>query len=424
METTNSVNDQCNYTEPVTNNTWEKDTLDNEYSHFLYITFTPVLILLCVFSIVFNVILLLSVLWIRRPLSPTLYISLSLAGTDLYTSFLLGLGHTFNSLLPVGFQVYLMDMCTILGLEALRLGAIVTTAGHLIMLAFNHYIGILRPLHYPATVTHGTVTVVLFFLWTLPPSFLFAYFHMIPCQAFQSPQCKLIDFLKESKFRSTFSAVLFAALTIMGIVYYHIFILVKKHQASRLLYKQSGSVHSNKPNQVRRQAESQQSKNEKALYTTLIIVGSVVVGWMPACLQYYLICTDCIIQPDWGSLTVKFYTYFATNCLVILKSAVNSYIYAARMQEIQVAIRKMYCTLKQKLFGFDDEIDVIGFDQYKYSRSSAKSRRTVICRISVQHNKDENLTGINQDNIINDHELTNFSACPKKNETPNMVTYL
>jgi len=59
------------------------------------------------------------------------------------------------------------------------------------------------------------------------------------------------SFLKESKFRSTFSAVLFAALAIMGIVYYHIFILVKKHQASRLLYKQSGSVHFNKPNQVK-----------------------------------------------------------------------------------------------------------------------------------------------------------------------------
>ncbi|XP_022168010.1 uncharacterized protein LOC111032108 [Myzus persicae] len=209
----------------------------------------------------------------------------------------------------------------------------------------------------------------------------------------------------------------------MGIVYYHIFILVKKHQASRLLYKQSGSVHFNKPNQVRRQTESQQSKNEKALYTTLIIVGSVVVGWMPACLQYYLICTDCIIQPNWASFTVKFYTYFATNCLVILKSAVNSYIYAARMQEIQVAIRKMYSTLKQKLCSGNDEMDVAGFDQYKYSRSSAKSRRTVICRISVHQNKDENLTEINQD-INNDHELTNFSSCPKKNETPNTVTYL
>lgn len=193
MKTNNIIYDQCNYTKLVPNSSWENDTGDLNYSHFLYITFTPILISLCVFSIVFNIILLFSVFWIRRPLSPTLYISLSLAGTDLYTSFLLGLGFTLNSLLPVGFQVYLMDNCMSLVLEALRLGAIVTTAGHLIMLAFNHYIGILRPLHYPATVTHRTVTIFMFISWTLPPSFLFAYFNMIPCQAFQSPQCQLYE---------------------------------------------------------------------------------------------------------------------------------------------------------------------------------------------------------------------------------------
>lgn len=176
---------------PNNNNTWENDTADSDHLHFLYITFTPVLILLCVFTIIFNVILLLSVLWIRRPLSPTLYISLSLAGTDLYTSFLLGLSVTLNSLLPEGFKIHLISNCMSLGLEALRLGAIVTTAGHLILLAFNHYIGILRPLHYPATVTHGTVTIMIFFLWIIPPSILFTYFKMIPCQAFQSPQCVL-----------------------------------------------------------------------------------------------------------------------------------------------------------------------------------------------------------------------------------------
>lgn len=191
METDNVTYDQCNYTaKQVSNSTWEKDTADSHYTHVLYITFTPVLISLCVFSIIFNVILLLSIIWIRRPLSPTLYISLSLAGTDLYTSSLLGLSVTFNSLLPEGFRVNLMTTCMSLSLEALRLGAIVTTAGHLIMLAFNHYIGILRPLHYPATVTHSTVTVFVFFLWTLPPTVLFVYFNMIPCQAFQSPECR------------------------------------------------------------------------------------------------------------------------------------------------------------------------------------------------------------------------------------------
>jgi len=86
----------------------------------------------------------------------------------------------------------------------------------------------------------------------------------------------------------------------------------------------------------------------------------------------------------------------------------------------------MYYTFKRKLCGDDDEMDVAGFDQYKYSRSSAKNRRTVICRISVNQNlnKDENQSEINLDKTNDDHELTNFSDCSKKHETPNTVTYL
>lgn len=86
----------------------------------------------------------------------------------------------------------------------------------------------------------------------------------------------------------------------------------------------------------------------------------------------------------------------------------------------------MYYTFKQKICGGDDEMEVAGFDQYKYSRSSAKNRRTVICRISVHQNpnKDENQSEINLDQTKDDHELTNFGNCSKNNETPNMVTYL
>ncbi|TGZ54498.1 Uncharacterized protein DBV15_10071, partial [Temnothorax longispinosus] len=47
----------------------------------LYLYGTPPLILFCIISIVVNIKVLMSVFWIRRPLSPTLYISLSLAGS-------------------------------------------------------------------------------------------------------------------------------------------------------------------------------------------------------------------------------------------------------------------------------------------------------------------------------------------------------
>lgn len=46
----------------------------------LYMYGIPPLILFCIISIAINIKVLLSAFWIRRPLSPTLYISLSLTG--------------------------------------------------------------------------------------------------------------------------------------------------------------------------------------------------------------------------------------------------------------------------------------------------------------------------------------------------------
>lgn len=86
----------------------------------------------------------------------------------------------------------------------------------------------------------------------------------------------------------------------------------------------------------------------------------------------------------------------------------------------------MYCSLKQTICGRNNEMDMIGFDQFKYSRSSAKSRRTVICRISVHHNpnKDENQAEANQNTTNDNLELTMFNHCSKKDDSPNTVTYL
>lgn len=85
----------------------------------------------------------------------------------------------------------------------------------------------------------------------------------------------------------------------------------------------------------------------------------------------------------------------------------------------------MYYTLKWKICGGNDEINVTGIDQYKYSKSSAKCRRTIICKISIQQNLDDkNQSEIKLDKTNDDHELTNFGTCSKNNITSNMVTSL
>lgn len=78
------------------------------------------------------------------------------------------------------------------------------------------------------------------------------------------------------------------------------------------------------------------------------------------------------------------------------------------------------------MYGDNAEMDEGSFNQHKYSRT-AKSRRTVICRISVNQNPnfDENQPEINTDEINGDHELTKLKICsPKNNETPTTETYL
>lgn len=59
------------------------DTVDN----VLYLYGAPLLIFFCVISIAVNIKVLVSVFWIRRPISPTLYISLSLAGNIIFFIF-------------------------------------------------------------------------------------------------------------------------------------------------------------------------------------------------------------------------------------------------------------------------------------------------------------------------------------------------
>lgn len=52
----------------------------------LYLYGTPALIFFCIISILVNINVIISVFWIKRPLSPTLCISLSLAGNDISLS--------------------------------------------------------------------------------------------------------------------------------------------------------------------------------------------------------------------------------------------------------------------------------------------------------------------------------------------------
>lgn len=118
-----------------------------ELIELLYRYLCPPLLVACVVSVTMNVALFITGHLKIRQKSPILLLSLNLACTDTIASLLVALGFLFNSYLPVVYKIS-FSTCHMLTLEIARTSALIASVLHLLALAFIHYKGIVRPLHY------------------------------------------------------------------------------------------------------------------------------------------------------------------------------------------------------------------------------------------------------------------------------------
>ena len=80
----------------------------------------PVMSLFCLITIVVNLVIVASARWCRKPMSPTLYFSISLALADAYSTLLVGIGLVLNSFLPKVYHIHIASDCFNLIFEAFR----------------------------------------------------------------------------------------------------------------------------------------------------------------------------------------------------------------------------------------------------------------------------------------------------------------
>ena len=131
-----------NFTNITVNDSSQAEDQEN-----LYKILCPPLILGCLMSVVLNSCLMIIGHLGTRNKSPVLILSLNLASTDTLASFFNGITFLINSYLPVVYNVR-FTTCPILVLEMARISAFISSVLHLLALAFIHYRGIVRPLHY------------------------------------------------------------------------------------------------------------------------------------------------------------------------------------------------------------------------------------------------------------------------------------
>lgn len=292
----------------------------------VYVFAVPVLLVGCFLAFLFNAGVLLSLRWLRRPVSPTLCFSLSLTFADAYSALLLATGLVLNSYLPVyGISLGAQERCIVLVLEVFRLSGLLASAFHLLALAINHYVGILRPLHYAAMVTRRSSELAIAVLWALPVLIFLVYFSSVPGQGLQSPGCTQVGFVRGRAFSLTLLVLFSTPLILMTFIYSHIFVVIQRHRAGLVSFPSA--------RQLRR--------NLKAAYTTLWILGTYLVGWMPAVAFVVLTCTECAFPIYDVPMRTRMALGILTNALIICKGLVDPFVYAARMPEVKDAVQSM-----------------------------------------------------------------------------------
>jgi len=87
-------------------------------------------------------------------------------------------------------------------------------------------------------------------------------------------------------------------------------------------------------------------RSVRGLYTTLIIVGTFIVCWMPYCLFVCIITALLYIDSDAMVNTVSLYRLFNyldfyLYDLILLNCVIDPFIYAVRMREVQTGYRRV-----------------------------------------------------------------------------------
>ena len=78
----------------------------------------------------------------------------------------------------------------------------------------------------------------------------------------------------------------------------------------------------------------------RAARITLLIISTCTVGWIPAVVNFLLVCpSDCKYKPSDLSAETLFAMHAVGYVLVILKSLANPLIFALRQSHIKAAIQ-------------------------------------------------------------------------------------
>ncbi|CCD67836.2 G-protein coupled receptors family 1 profile domain-containing protein [Caenorhabditis elegans] len=285
---------------------------DNNLINFSAVTMT----IFSITALLVNVYLLNCARYLRRPVSVNLRLCVFLLACDALCS----LCYIFTYLINIFFSHF--SNCASLLLEVIKMSTFTASVVTLSALAFNHYVGIVYPLHRNA-ITPRIVKLTVILAYAIPMSIYLAIFTIFPgglrapiaFAFFNREGCMGNAIYRNNFFRASLVCPFIFFIFMLSFLYMHIVIHMRKISRDPLL--------NNKNNR---------RNNRKLLITILLLAGSACAGWLPTSLNFLL--PLVITMPTRGRLYLGILAQF----LHVVKLLADAFIYARRLIEIKYAI--------------------------------------------------------------------------------------
>ncbi|KAI6196965.1 hypothetical protein M3Y94_01169900 [Aphelenchoides besseyi] len=290
-----------------------------KYRSQMYARVIPIFLILNCVGISWNVI----VIWALRRTkmrNATSTLILSLTVSDAWTSFIVSISLLYNSFLPIvlGTQV---NPCFSLTLEILRTSGLLTGTLLLLFISLHHYVVIVRP-HCDQKLIRRTVGLLSLVSWAYPVIVL-----VVLSMAFKNEgyyNCYNVRFYHSRVFRLIISFMLLSIFLCI-IFFYARLLCILRTQTAKWRSKAT---------------QTRASRENRMLWTAILICSSFFVGWAPASIHFATTCSTCELLRN-----SNFRTLFLLSCgqlsFLLLKSFANPLIYAIRLPEVDAQIRSM-----------------------------------------------------------------------------------
>ena len=233
---------------------------------------TVVAVILGIMALFGNITSLLALTQISRRLSSYIYIIISLALSDIVITVTMMLSIVHKIIHPAYYPGFgpenarLTSRCMFVCIKAVNTMALTSTLLNALAMALDHYVAILRPMHHQIILTKRRIALMITGLWMLSALIGFSdYFSGLYNYSDYSNKYNYCEYIYLTKYQEEYPVfgIAIICLLVMIYVYTKIYITVRRHQRSEF---------------------RQMHKNKKAMITTVLLLGSFVLCWLPICL--------------------------------------------------------------------------------------------------------------------------------------------